>query len=559
MERLEAKKINGRVYYYYSKWQRVKTSSGSRCRRVWQKYLGNLSTIVNAIENSKSKPKYAEVFQWGLTKALWDECQKANIIQQVNSICEKHNRIVSTGEYLAIAAISRAVFSPVGKSMWEWFSQTALMRFMPNVKKNNLTFQMFWDHMGMITSESIQCIWEKIIIDIIKRENIDISSDIYDGTNFYNFIKTFNYKTDIAKRGNRQEYNTLHQANYALFCTADGQIPLKYEVYEGIHHTKQFPEMVEKFNRFIEKIGGKQKKITLIFNENSSLDIELLDNHKLHFVGSVNLSEHDSLACIPNNDDRFEELEEIPGTKAFRVEKKVFSKKRTLIVTYNEDLFQLQLQKLQSDINNATSELMEVKQNLEDRLNGIITKGKKPTKNSIEAKCKIILIRQYLKQIFKYTINITKGFPILEYKIDMKAFYQLSKTYLGKNILITSREEWNNSKVIKEYHSQFIIEDVFKAMKDHQDGEWLSFPNSSKIHGLYCTIAVLLRVLLLIKVRNAGIEISMKRMLEELEDIKEIVNIYPKKGEKDEERESILSKPNDIQERLMKVLNLELK
>ena len=61
------------------------------------------------------------------------------------------------------------------------------------------------------------------------------------------------------------------------------------------------------------------------------------------------------------------------------------------------------------------------------------------------------------------------------------------------------------------------------------------------------------------KVVSARIEISIKRMLEELENIKEVVNIYPRKGKKEEERESILSKPNDIQARLIKVLDFELK
>ena len=440
---------------------------------------------------------------------------------------------------------------------------------MPNVKKNNLTSQRFWDHMDMITTDSTQCIWERIIIDTIKRENIDTSSAIYDGTNFYTFIDTFNCKADIAKRGkNKQGRNNLRQVNYALFCTTDGQIPLKYEVYEGNRHdSKQFPKMLKNFNHFIEKISGKKKNIntTLIFDKgnNSPDNIELLDNQKLHFVGSVKLSEHDSLASIPNSDNRFEHIKEIPGTKAFRVEKEVFGKKRTIVVTYNENLFQLQLRTLQNDMNKATSKLMQVKQGLEDRLNGIITKGKKPTKNSIEAKCKMILKRQYLKHIFKYTIDITRGLPMLEYTVDMKAFYQLAETYLGKNILITSRKEWSNSKVIKAYRSQFLIEDVFKGMKDRTYGKWwpLFRWTTSKIHvhGFYCTIAVLLRALLLRKVVSVGIEISMKRMLEELENIKEVVNIYPKKGKKKEGRESILSKPSDIQAILIKVLDLELK
>lgn len=39
---------------------------------------------------------------------------------------------------------------------------------------------------------------------------------------------------DIAKRGkNKQGRGNLSQVNYALFCRADGQIPLYWETYEG--------------------------------------------------------------------------------------------------------------------------------------------------------------------------------------------------------------------------------------------------------------------------------------------------------------------------------------
>ena len=61
MERLEAKKINGHTYYYYSKWAWVE----GKCRRVWQRYLGKLEDIAKAVEGGGPAPICAEVFQWG--------------------------------------------------------------------------------------------------------------------------------------------------------------------------------------------------------------------------------------------------------------------------------------------------------------------------------------------------------------------------------------------------------------------------------------------------------------------------------------------------------------
>ena len=52
MERLEAKKISGHIYYYYSEWGWV----NGKCRRKWQKYLGKLGDIVKACEGGGQAP-----------------------------------------------------------------------------------------------------------------------------------------------------------------------------------------------------------------------------------------------------------------------------------------------------------------------------------------------------------------------------------------------------------------------------------------------------------------------------------------------------------------------
>ncbi|MFH0980623.1 MAG: hypothetical protein V2A79_03675, partial [Planctomycetota bacterium] len=71
MERLEAKKISGKTYYYYSKWG----WSGGRCKRLWQKYLGRLADIAKAVDGGPV-PLYAEVFEFGLPTAVWMEAQR---------------------------------------------------------------------------------------------------------------------------------------------------------------------------------------------------------------------------------------------------------------------------------------------------------------------------------------------------------------------------------------------------------------------------------------------------------------------------------------------------
>jgi transposase len=427
-------------------------------------------------------PYCAEIFQWGLPIALWKECNTTEVKEETDILCPKREQGLSIGEYIAIAAINRAICPNSKRSMWEWFSQTVLLRQFPNASKTALVSQRFWDHMDKIKGETALSIWKNIFKGVVERETIDLSSVSYDGTNFYTFIDTFNMRCEIAKRGkNKQGRNNLRQVNYALFCSADGHIPLFYTIYEGnCNDTKQFPLMLQKFHSFLKDLCGEiciVPQTTLIFDKgnNSADNFALLDSLKLNFVGSVKLDEYKDLTQIPNNDQGFKSCKsvELEGTKAFRVKKKVYGKERILVVTYNQNLFNAQWLTLQNDISRAIEKLSLLQQKLKDRANGVIKRGKLPTVESVKKQCKTYLTRQHLKRII--SIAVSKGYdniPRLEYGIDTDALHEISNTYLGKNIIITSRQNWDNDKIITAYRSQFIIEDVFKEMKDRNTGSW---------------------------------------------------------------------------------------
>lgn len=567
MERLEPKKINGKTYYYYSKWARV----DGRCRRVWQKYLGKLEDIAKAVDGGPA-PLHAEIFQWGLPSALWAECCRSGVIEETDKLCPKRDQGLSTGAYLAIAAINRAICPESKRSMWQWFSQTTLLRHFPEASKAALTSQRFWDHMDKIDANAALSIWKNILKGVVKREGIDLSSISYDGTNFYTFIDTFNIRCKVAKRGkNKQGRNNLRQVSYALFCCADGHLPLYYDIYEGNRNdTKQFPIMLQRFHSFLNQLFEAKcdpPDTTLVFDKgnNSAKNFALIDSLELDFVGSVKLGEHKELAQISNKDARFASCPAatLEGTKAFRVKKKVCGKGRILIVTYNQNLFDAQWLTLQNDITNAVKKLSILRQKLDDRANGIIKRGKTPTKESVERQCKDILSRQYMRDVINTTVKKHPGGnPRLKYEVDGDALTKLSDTYIGKNLIITSRENWDDERIILAYRSQFIIEGIFKDMKDRRIGSWwplLHWTDSKiRVHALYCSTAMLLRALPFRKVKKAGLSLSMTRFLSELDAIREVVNIYPRKRrQKTQRKQSVLTKLSELQERIMAILELK--
>ena len=265
---------------------------------------------------------------------------------------------------------------------------------------------------------------------------------------------------------------------------------------------------------------------------------------------------------FPTNDDRFQtySLKRLEGTKGFRVQKEVYGKVRTLVVTYNQNLYDAQWLTVQNDIAKAVEKLASLRRRLEDRATGVIKQGKSPTKTSVENQCKNFLKRQHMKRLIKIAVTDgSDGIPRLSYEVDGEALQELSETYLGKNILITNRDDWDDASIICAYRSQYMIESVFKEMKDRCTGSWwpLHHWTDSKIrvHAFYCTLALLLRALALRRLRQEGLSLSMPRFLSELEAVREVVNIYPKKrGQKKARQQSVLTKTSELQDQILKIL-----
>jgi transposase len=376
----------------------------------------------------------------------------------------------------------------------------------------------------------------------------------------------------VAKRGkNKQGRSNLRQVSYALFCTTDGHLPLFYDVYEGNRNdAKEFPQVLERFQRWLKERAGSTwatTKPTLIFDKgnNSAENFALIDSLELPYVGSVKLDEHPDLAKISNQDLRWQPATEpgLEGTKSWRTQQGVYGQERTLVLTYNQNLFDSQWATVQNDLAQALGQLAAVQRNLQDRATGRIKGGTPPTVESVEHKCEQILHRQHLRQLVETTVTRDAAArPQLSYQAGATAQQQLKDTYLGKTLLVTGHKEWNDAQVIRAYRSQFVIEEIFHEMKDRHIGAWWPLPHwtDSKIqvHGLYCTMAVLLRALLWRRARQAGLHLSMTGLLEKLGQLRQVINVFPTKraGQSKPEQE-VLTKRDETQEKLIEILGLQ--
>jgi transposase len=558
-ERLEHKKINGQFYYYYSIWEWRE----GKCRRVWQKYLGRLQDIAKAAEGGPD-PAYAEVFEFGLPNALWQESQRQKVVAIIDQLCPKRHQGLTVGEYMALAAVNRAIRPVSKKGMWEWFAGTNLRRCLPEVEEGMLLSQRFWDHMESLTAEQAGKAWAEIIGGVVAREQVDLSRISYDGTNFYTFIGTFNGRSHLAARGkNKQGRGNLRQISYAIFCSREG-LPLFYDTYEGNRaDAREFPLMVERFNGFFKSLSGATElpAITVIFDKgnNSRANIELLDRLELDFIGSLKIGEHQELTLVSNRDARWKECgkPDLEGARTFSVEKTLYGKARRLVVAFLPDLHETQRKTLENDLGKALRRLEVFSAHLEARARGEIHGGRPPSADSIRRQCKRILDRPFLQDIV--AVMVADG-PRLQYSASDKQLEQISDTWLGKKILVTNPKMWSDEEILEAYHGQFVVEHLFREMKSRERPNWWPLhhwtDHKIRIHAFYCTVAMLLRGLVHRRVRLAGFEISIGRLFKELDNLREVVNVYPAFRRKKERRKTVLTKSSEFQKRLMQILGL---
>jgi len=563
MAYMTRKRIKGITYYYAEESERI----DGKPRRKWQKYLGPLPKIIQAMEGVPPKPMYAEIFQLGGPAAYLNIAEEINMIPIIDSVLPKRNQGLSIGFYLTLAAINRGIEAVSKRSMWNWFQDTILFRVFPEADKTSLSSQRFWDNMSFIKDDKIQLAWMKLVNSILDREDIDLSCASYDGTNFYSFIGSFNARCSLAKRGkNKQGRRDLRQINYALFCTRKDHFPLYFDVFEGNRHdSKEFGVVIENFFRAFKDRKPNGNGLTIVFDKGNNSDKNLnkfVEDSGFHFVGSVKPDDHKDLALISNSDKCLTSLSHprLDQVKAFRTQKKIYGKNLTVVVTFNNKLYTSQIKSINNEINKCLGKLSVISTKLEDRIAGRITKGKKPTKESIKKQVASIRSGQHMKKLIKAPVTEHNDIPILTYNLNTDAYAKLADTYLGKNIIITDNHDWSTEDIIVTYRSQYIIEDIFKQMKDRKTGTWWPMfhwtDQKIRVHGLYCSLSLLLRALIMKRIQEASMPMSMNKLHEKLSGIREVLNVFPKRKNK-QSAQSVVSKMDEVQQQLFGLFEME--
>ena len=562
MASITKKNIKGNIYYYVRESKRI----DGKPKIVWQKYLGTIENIINAVENKNTPtiPDEVTVSRFAAVAAIYDLASRWNMAGIIDKAANKRQQGLSVGNYMLIAAINRCVCPKSKRQIGEWFFDTPLRRWLP-VNKKALSSQRFWDNMALLDAATIRKAEEELTRALILEFNIDTRCLLYDTTNFATFIDTFNENNTVAQRGkSKQGRRDLRIVGLALLVSSDFHIPLFHETYQGnTHDSKKFDSVVDRLVDRYKIFSQSVEDITLVFDKgnNSGGNLGKLSSSPYHFVGSLKLTEVEDLLDIPLADYQDVACPRLQGVQALRLTREVAGYQRTVLLTYNEELFLTQSQSILREIRKRTCKLKTLAVQLLRWASGEVKKGKKPTLTSAQSKIKEILKGQYMKRLIRTELTPTsRGFPILSYSVDHKAMEQVFNNRLGKTILFTNNHCWSNEEIILAYRGQFQVEKAFETMKDPHFVSWSPMwhwtDHNVRVHAFYCVLALTLASLLQRDLFVNGIDVSIHKAIEELSAICEVALVKHKRGGKQAEPHVVISKMTDKQRQMFETLQL---
>jgi transposase len=561
MASLTKKVINGRPYYYLRETARV----GGRVKVVRQVYLGRAEDLERRLEET-AEPNAVISRSFGAVAAALKFCRELQAAEAIDlAVGDAGGRRgrLSVGEMIMLAAINRACKPRSKRQLGDWHQRTALARLLP-AEPRALSSQRFWDAMHVVSDEAIATAETAIVRRCIDLYGIELRPLIYDTTNFATFIDSANARNTLARRGHpKGGRRDLRLIGLALCVALDSNIPLCHQTYEGSRNdTTHFPEAIQLIKQRLTGLGLSEadcSELTLVYDKgNNSKDNQpLADELSLGVVGSLSPHHHPELLDIPR--EQFTAVEQMPGTLAHHTHKQLYGQDRTIVVSYSQSFAQKQRRSFDQTLAKAHREL--------DDLKGIVERGRhRMDDRALDERVKTILKRRWLKDVIEVDHDLaTNNFT---YRTDPDAIERIAEREWGKRIIFTSRHEWSDEQIVAAYRAQSKSENAFRQDKDR---EFVSYSptfhwtdQKLKVHGFYCTLALMLVSLIERHIRHTaihhqGLPLGAKLAMRLLNEIDEVTLIYPPAGGRQGRPRvrTTLAELDDTQQQLYDTLGLQ--
>jgi transposase len=538
MASLYPKKIGGKTYWYLREMARV----DGKPKMVSERYLGTAAEIESMLDAREAAvmPERTRHLAFGDVAAAWRMLDELGVIAAIDEAAGPRpaGQPLSTGTYLALAALNRLV-APCSKAAFaDWWKTTAADRF-TKIGAPALDHRRFWDAMHAVTLEQLEQASQKIAARLVEVSGVDVSSVALDMTNFATFIATANGKAPVAQRGKaKQKRSDLRLVGLGLVVTRDGGLPLAWHAYPGDRpDVTQFPGMIDQLKDRYEAVcaaaglSANPADMTVVFDagQNSAANFAHLAASGLHYIGSVPASDCPDLTALPASKRTIVDQDRFGGLTACDTRRAVYGAGRRAILTHSPGLREAQARGFDG------TTLAKAGQKL-DELAATLARGKtRRPREKVAAEIEQITARPWVRRVIRWDLTGDQPADLrLSWHVDQQARAALDEEIFGKHVLITSHDDWPVAEVIAGYRSQSEAEFSFRQLKDPHVVSFSPMhhwtDHNIRVHVFTCVLALQLAHLMRYRARQHGLDLSVRDLLGQLAAIGETVLIYPSTG-----------------------------
>jgi len=562
MASIVGKKRGTATYYYLVESARV----DGKPRIVSQEYLGTAGELAAAMRGGGlGLPDRTRHKEFGAIAAAWGMLADLGVAAIIDEVAGPRpaGQPLSTGTYLALAALNRLVAPCSEAAFADWWKTTAGDRF-ARIGAAALDHRRFWDAMHAVTVEQLEEISRKIAAKIVQSAGVDVSSVALDMTSFATFIGTGNGEAPVAQRGKaRQKRSDLRLVGLGLVVTRDGGIPLTWHAYPGDRPgVTQFPDMIDQLRAQYEEacaaagLSSQAADMTVVFDagQDSGASFTHLAGAGLHYIGSVPASDCPDLTALPASERSLVDRDRFGGLTAFGTRREVYGAGRRAILTHSPELHAAQAAGFTgTTLAKAGKELGE--------LAATLARGKtRRGKDKVTAEIEAITAKPWVRRVITWALDGDQPRDLrLTWSIDPAARAGLEEEIFGKHVLITSHDDWPVAEVIAGYRSQSEAEFSFRQLKDPRAVSFSPMhhwtEHNIRVHVFTCVLALQIAHLMRRRARLAGLDLSVRELLRELAGIGETVLLYH--GDRGRPRaHRMLTETSPVQDKLTAIFGL---
>jgi transposase len=565
MPSLVAKKKGNKLYYYVVESARVE----GKPRIVHQAYLGTAEKLAEMVRDRTAPiPLAASMREFGLPTALWAAAQQTGVWDLLHALWPSPRSGPSPAYYVVLAAIHRICQPGPKTEVAEWY-RSSILSALWDFSPERFTSQAFWDAFEQILPEAEQDLpveqdpleQAQLRLLALWKEKQLVSRRLlaYDTTNFYTYIASNNPRNQLAQRGhNKQGRHNLRQVGLSYVLDGENGLSLCHHVYPGnVADVEEFSTALARITRMLDQNQIAPETVTLVLDKGAAAlaNTVALEEARLGWISALPWNQ-----APPELRSRT--VEELPvcssaqpGVRAASEKILVHGREYVCVVKYSASFAGEQLHSVTTSLSRVLQALRRLARDL-----------KKPKarwkREQIVRKIERWLSVPFLHELIRYQLEEQTDGWHLQFDFDSIALPQLLNRRLGRTVLLTNRMDWSAEQVVAGYAGQQAIERVFRGLKD---GDWLNWDpmhhwtdRKIRIHAFYCMLGISLLHHVHKQAQTAWADLSIEQLLEELEQIKQFVLLYPPQGEKGPARTAyVLSQQTLAQQALVKALGLE--